>query len=548
MLAAPQRRAWARRALVAALLTVLAACSDAAQWSQSGVTEPDLKHAIRGTGELLASGVVARVPEGISAAAPVPWADVRFVWLDRGRLASALARCDAAGRFEVRARAETYVAPRVRGTLYASRPPGRIAFAALEDVPVGSTGLELMGDDAANVFAEVEAHPRDEGSHDQPRVTTRLLMRGSDGWVTIESLSAWRTTPLRFARPALPFELDVAGPGHEPAVLGPFLPGDPLPPLVARLAPKPRRAPLPSVVDTRAERTPVGDVRGRVRLPKGVPPDDFCLAVEALGRRRIERDGSYLLPDVPVGAHVVHVVEAPYREDDAALVTGREWDRSISCPLGSTPASEHGLGVVGFIVDVDGAGTVTRDYDLRRRPANRVEGRVLLDGRSLSLVDRDIPHSARIVFGPDGTTVAQAAIDAEGRFELGLDMPRAARLVLTLEITHQTSWRVEQDVVLSPQPTVWSRDFATGVALLEPAWIDAELAPPADLFHWQGPDGLEVRVLGWHEDPATRARRFDAVPAGNVVLHGRRTRHAGRAPQLETTIRAGATQTLRVRG
>jgi hypothetical protein len=460
---------------------------------------------------------------------PVPRATVSFVWVDRGRLETAHAWCDDAGRFELWTKPGQYVPPDTHGTLFATSL-GRLAFASHLAVPVGGVEhVQLVGKGAASRTCNVTVRDGEGDPLEHGTLDPHLLLSRPPPWSSSPAKSRLHGSPVQVAAPSLPFELVVTASGFTTVTLGPFDSVSFPPSLDVELAPLPKQR-APDLVAPTAAPVVVRDVVGTLVPPRGVPADKLELQVGGFGYRGIARDGSFLLPDLPVGTHVVYVAESRGILE-RAHVDGREWDTSIVCNIFGTSESEFGLQALGFLVDVgaDSPGVVQRDVDLRGLPACRIEGRIALEGASPATLEGALPNLAQLRHPPSGAIICDAVVAADGRFVLGLDEPREVQLVLWNPSLH-FGWRLRHDLILQREPITWTRQLITGRILLEPAWIEGELRPPAELVVWQGERGLDVTVHAWEEDPVTRQRRFECVPVGPAVLHGRRPACGERVP------------------
>jgi hypothetical protein len=357
--------------------------------------------------------------------------------------------------------------------------------------------------------------------------------------------SKLRGTPVQVAAPSLPFELVVTASGFATVTLKPFDSHSFPASLDVELAPQPEQR-GPDLVTLPAAPLVVRDVVGTLVPPRGVPAEKLELHVAGFGYRGIARNGSFLLPDLPVGTHVVHVAESRGILERAHL-GGRAWDKSIVCFHFGSGASEFGLRALGFLVDVhpDTRTFVRRSVDLRRLPACRIEGRITLEGEVAATPEGALPSLAQLRHPPTGAIICDALVDADGTSCIGLDEPREVQLVLWSSSPH-FDWRLQQDLILQREPITWTRQFITGTIVLEPAWIDGELRPPAEYLVWEGESGLEVALNTWDEDPVTRQRRLESVPVGPAVLHGRRPASGRRVPVGTAVVEPIGVSTVRI--
>lgn len=463
------------------------------------------------------------VVEGVApdALTPVPRAMVHYVWVDRGRVEAAPAWCDDVGHFELWTKPGQLVPAGTSGTLVATSL-GRLAFASLDDVPVGGEErVQLVGRGPASRTCNVTVRDRDGEPLAHGTLEPRLLLSRPPPWSTSIATSRLQGSPVHLVAPSLPFDVVVTASGFATATLGPFDPESVPASLVVELERSPAQR-SPDLAVAPAQPLFVRDVVGSLIPPRGVPVEVLELQVIGHGYRGVAHDGSFLLPDLPAGTHVVHVAEARHT-GERTHVDDREWDTSIVCDLFGTGKSRFGLRALGFLVDVE-AGTraaVQRGVDLHKLPAYRIVGRITLDGAVPATPEGALPHLALLRHPPSGEVICNTSIDGDGRFVLGLDEPREVQLELWNPSPH-FGWRLRHALMLQREPITWTRELVTGTLVLEPAWLEGELRPPAELVVWQGERGLEVTVHAWEEDPVTRRRRFESVPVGPVALHGRR--------------------------
>lgn len=250
----------------------------------------------------------------------------------------------------------------------------------------------------------------------------------------------------------------------------------------------------------------LGSVQGRVVLPAGRAPSEIRLFV-ADRRRSLRRDGTFLLPGLEPGHHVMRVVEGLQSEPEDAWL----WGSYVRAP---SWLEREAL----FPVDVEPGRVSEVLLDLTALPSVRLEGRVELGAPVVDATgafNRE-PVGAVLERGPEGDREARALLDARGVFSLGLHAPGPYRLRLALMFVDAESsvWSVTDAVTLDAGAQDWRLAVEPGSLRLllreEPEGLG--LAPPS--LAWRGEGGLEVTVWGARQESG--GFLYEHVPPGTV--------------------------------
>lgn len=249
---------------------------------------------------------------------------------------------------------------------------------------------------------------------------------------------------------------------------------------------------------------PLGSVRGRVVLPAGRAPAEIRLFV-AERRRSLRGDGTFLLPGLEPGHHVLRIVEGPPGEPEDGWLAGS---------FVRTPSWLEREAL--FPVDVEAGRIAEVLLDLTAPPPVRLEGRVELGASVIDATgafNRE-PVGAVLERAPEGDREGRALLDAQGGFSLGLHAPGPYRLRLALMFVGAESsvWSVTDAVTLAPGAQDWRLALEPGSLRIRVGEEPEELglAPPS--LAWRGEGGLEVTVSGARHEPD--GFLYEHVPPG----------------------------------
>jgi len=248
---------------------------------------------------------------------------------------------------------------------------------------------------------------------------------------------------------------------------------------------------------------PPGRIEGRILLPDG--RSTALLAVEFAHRLRTPRaDGTFLLPDVEPGVHVLRLVGGD-PEDPRDSWT---WHRGQGVPgLAYTPS---------WSVEVRPGAASSVVLDLSAPRAVRLEGRIDL-GRDVEDASTFGNREALgVYFWREGGTglETQAVPSRQGEFAAEFESPGQRRFEFHLQLgalAEGGSWRVRDVLDLAPGVQHWDLTLAPGALRLRAPGVDLMFEPEPKL-HWQGAGELTIEV------PGSLSGMVESTP-GSVLYH-----------------------------
>lgn len=281
-----------------------------------------------------------------------------------------------------------------------------------------------------------------------------------------------------------------------------------------------------------------GAIEGRVILPNGRAPEEIWLWPDGSpGYRDLRPDGSFVLPDLFAGTRRIQVVGGCALES-----AGTEYFGLSDGPT-SGPAWLAYERV--FEAEVVPGRTTRLDIDLAGPMRYELEGVVRLDGavprrRAAEDTTWDAsPFDARLLHGGLWPLDSATTIDGEGRFLLGVDVPRERRLSLEIGLADADAltWSIEEAVAFAGARTLWRFDVATGELVVRGRSKRALRHSRATVVR-EGPGTRRIQVAGPAIDEEACALVFRRVPAGAVrVVLWNGSEHE----EIPAEVRAGET-------
>jgi hypothetical protein len=300
---------------------------------------------------------------------------------------------------------------------------------------------------------------------------------------------------------------------------------------------------LPEALQIELVRPP-GRIQGQVELPADHSPREIWLTASGgSGYMRLRPDGAFVLPSLPPGPTLVHVVES-YDDEEDLLPFDGDWFWTSHGParapdwLAIEPA---------FEIDVRSGETVRLDIDLTAPAACRLEGRLRVNGAPPPHRPRgpdmywDSGPRVRLDRGDDCGFVSRTELAADGTFTLQAQRPGTYRLQIDVPTAGGHEWVLFDRVRLERGTRSWEQDLPAGTLRVLPSEAGGELTPFEGHVRWQGPDSLRVFARFAEADAATRAVVYH-VPAGRIELCGDTL--AERSVLLVTDVPARGTQTV----